>query len=132
MHVSKASILVILATCAAVVAFLDVAKAVQIRDEDEVKFIQDLPDTRTQTFVAAAAAMDDCPEPQVNGKPKTEWPELVGKTPDEAKAVLERDAPGFKVQVLGPDMMATMEWNCKRIRLWLDKSGKISRKPIIG
>lgn len=42
---------------------LEVAQAVQVRDDDDVKFIQDLPDTRRQTFVAAAATMDECSEP---------------------------------------------------------------------
>lgn len=68
----------------------------------------------------------------VNGEPKTQWPELVGQTPDEAKAILQQEAPGFHIQVLGPDMMATMDWNCKRIRLWLDNTGRVGRKPIIG
>jgi len=66
------------------------------------------------------------------GQPKAEWPELQGKTVEEAKAVLQQEAPGFQIQVIGPDMMATMEWRCDRIRLWLDKQQRVSQAPRVG
>jgi hypothetical protein len=67
-----------------------------------------------------------------DGQPKIEWPELQGKTADEAKAVLEKEAPGFKIQVIGPDMMATAEYRCERIRIWLNKQQRVSQPPRVG
>lgn len=66
------------------------------------------------------------------GEPKFEWPELQGKTADEAKAVLDKEAPGFKIQVIGPDMMATADYRCERIRIWLGKDRKVSQPPRVG
>jgi hypothetical protein len=131
MQVKKRYLLSVLALISLVASFGG-SHAIQVRDEDSVKFIQDLPDTSTQTFIAAAATMDGCSEPIVNGEAKTQWPELIGKTADEAKVILQQEAPGFHIQVLGADMMATMDWNCRRIRVWLDDTGKVARKPIIG
>lgn len=66
------------------------------------------------------------------GAPKAEWPELEGKTAAEAKAALEQEAPGFKIQVIGPDMMATADYRCDRIRIWLNKEQRVSQPPRIG
>lgn len=68
----------------------------------------------------------------VNGQPKAEWPELVAKTADEARAVLAAEAPGLTVQVLGPDMMATMDYRTDRIRIWLGSDQRVARPPRIG
>lgn len=50
----------------------------------------------------------------VEGQSKVEWPELVGKPAEEARKVLDAEAPGFNIQTIGADMMATMEWRCNR------------------
>lgn len=43
-----------------------------------------------------------------------------------------RPAPPSVAQVIGPGMMATMEWRCTRIRIWLDKQQRVSQPPMIG
>lgn len=58
----KRAVLAVVLICCVCVALFEAIQGVQVRDEDDVKFIQDLPDTDTQTFVAAAAAMDVCTE----------------------------------------------------------------------
>lgn len=68
----------------------------------------------------------------VDGVPKAAWPELVGLPGDEAAAVVRREAPTLQVQVLGAGMMATMDYRCDRVRLWLDEAGRVSRPPRIG
>jgi len=68
----------------------------------------------------------------VNGQPKTEWPELVGKTADEAKQVLEREAPGRRIVVLRPGMCITADYRTDRIKVWLDADGMVARPPRIG
>jgi hypothetical protein len=66
------------------------------------------------------------------GQPKIEWPELEGATAAAAQAALEKEAPGFRVQVIGPDMMATAEYRCDRIRVWLNKQQRVSQPPRVG
>jgi hypothetical protein len=50
----------------------------------------------------------------VGGQSKTEWPELVGKPAQEAVDTIKAQAPGFTVQTIGHDMMATTDWRCDR------------------
>jgi hypothetical protein len=57
---------------------------------------------------------------------------LEEKTAAEAKAALEQEAPGFKIQVIGPDMMATADYRCDRIRIWLNKEQRVSQPPRVG
>lgn len=88
--------------------------------------------TRRRNGLSSESSMSCPSKPQEAGQPKAEWPELQGKTVEEAKAVLQQEAPGFQIQVIGPDMMATMEWRCDRIRLWLDKQQRVSQAPRVG
>lgn len=67
-----------------------------------------------------------------SGKGKNQWPELVGKTADQAKAVLQKEAPEFQIQVIPPDHFATMDYRCERIRIWLNKQQLVSQPPMIG
>jgi len=61
--------------------------------------------------------------------PKSKWPELVGKTAEEAEAVVKDEAPDVKIQVMPAGSFGTMEYNPGRVRLWLDEDGKVSRAP---
>ena len=70
--------------------------------------------------------------PAEAGASKTEWPELEGKTAEEAKAALQQEAPGFHIQVIGPDMFATADYRCDRIRVWLNKQQRVSQPPRVG
>jgi len=68
----------------------------------------------------------------VDGQPKVEWPELVGKTADEAKQVLEREATGRRVAVLSHGMCITADYRTDRIQVWLNADGTVARPPRIG
>ncbi|WIA21008.1 hypothetical protein OEZ85_005343 [Tetradesmus obliquus] len=77
--------------------------------------------------------MEQCPaDPVVGGQSKTQWPELVGKPAQEAVDTIKAQAPGFTVQTIGHDMMATTDWRCDRIRIWLDSAGNVSMAPRVG
>lgn len=82
--------------------------------------------------VSACLPVCCCPCNTESGEPKIEWPELVGKTADEAKAAVEKEAPGFTIQVIGHDMMATADYRCERIRIWLGKDNRVSQPPRVG
>lgn len=51
----------ILLFCAACVAVYLCVEAVQVRDDDDIKFLKDGIEETHQTFQAAAADMDKCP-----------------------------------------------------------------------
>lgn len=59
-------------------------------------------------------AVSVVPAVAVGGQSKTQWPELVGKPAQEAVDTIKAQAPGFTVQTIGHDMMATTDWRCDR------------------
>jgi hypothetical protein len=64
---------------------------------------------------------------------KTEWPELVGKPVDYAKAQIERETNGqVKVFIIPPNSMVTMDYRLDRVRIMEDEQHKVSTVPIIG
>ncbi|KAK8561759.1 hypothetical protein V6N12_048819 [Hibiscus sabdariffa] len=63
---------------------------------------------------------------------KMEWPELVGLAPDEAEKKIKEDMPTVQIQVVQPNNFVTMDFNRRRVRLYLDPSGKVGRPPRIG
>ncbi|KQK08053.1 hypothetical protein BRADI_2g39280v3 [Brachypodium distachyon] len=47
------------------------------------------------------------------------WPELVGKSVDEAKKVILRDMPEAKIEVLPVDAMVTEDLQYDRVRIFV-------------
>ncbi|KAL4353068.1 hypothetical protein GQ457_06G006920 [Hibiscus cannabinus] len=70
--------------------------------------------------------------PGPNTAPKMEWPELVGLAPDEAEEKIKGDMAMVQIQVVQPNNFVTMDFNRRRVRLYLDPSGKVGRPPRIG
>ena len=66
--------------------------------------------------------------------PRREWPELVGKTGEEAKqVVLATAGPGIKnVDIIPADSMVTTDFRTDRVRIFVDAGGKVARTPIVG
>ncbi|KAK3137346.1 hypothetical protein QOZ80_5BG0451130 [Eleusine coracana subsp. coracana] len=52
--------------------------------------------------------------------PKTEWPELVGRTIKEAEEKIKADRPDLNVQVVTVGTRVTGEFDDKRVRIWVD------------
>eukprot|EP00980_Cylindrotheca_fusiformis_P031300 scaffold26137_cov152-Cylindrotheca_fusiformis.AAC.1 len=63
---------------------------------------------------------------------RSEFPEVIGMTGDEAKATLEQEFPSMTIQVLPHGSMATMDFREDRIRIWLDENGSVSKAPRVG
>ncbi|KAK9123910.1 hypothetical protein Sjap_013512 [Stephania japonica] len=63
---------------------------------------------------------------------KKEWPEVVGFTPEEAEMKIRVDMPMVQFQVVPPNHFVTMDYNLRRVRLFLDSDGKVARPPRIG
>ena len=63
---------------------------------------------------------------------RRKWPELVGKSGGEAKAIVESEAPHLKVVVVPEGSMVTMDHNLQRVRIYINASGAVARPPKLG
>ncbi|PWA78210.1 subtilisin-chymotrypsin inhibitor-2B [Artemisia annua] len=63
---------------------------------------------------------------------KTSWPEVVGRTAEEAEKKIKEDMPGATVQVIPHDSFVTMDFNSNRVRLFVDSSQLVVKAPHIG
>ena len=71
-----------------------------------------------------------CDEPAANMPTnKEEWPELAGKTGEEAKAAILKDDSKLQVDVLPEGSMVTMDYRLDRVRIFVDEAGKVARAP---
>jgi hypothetical protein len=59
--------------------------------------------------------------------PKTEWPELVGRTIKEAEEKIKADRPDLDVQVVTVGTKVTQEFNEKRVRVWVNTVAEIPK-----
>ncbi|XP_071682094.1 subtilisin-chymotrypsin inhibitor-2B-like [Lolium perenne] len=63
------------------------------------------------------------------GGEKTSWPELVGKSVEEAKKVILKDKPEVKIIVVPAGSIVTMDYRTDRVRLFVDTVVEV---PIVG
>jgi hypothetical protein len=63
---------------------------------------------------------------------KDSWPELVGKSSEEAKKKVKEDKPDADVQVVPADAFVTMDYNTGRVRVFVDSDDKVAKAPRIG
>nr|1TM3_I Chain I, chymotrypsin inhibitor 2 [Hordeum vulgare subsp. vulgare]1TO2_I Chain I, chymotrypsin inhibitor 2 [Hordeum vulgare subsp. vulgare] len=63
---------------------------------------------------------------------KTEWPELVGKSVEEAKKVILQDKPAAQIIVLPVGTIVTKEYRIDRVRLFVDRLDNIAQVPRVG
>lgn len=65
--------------------------------------------------------------------PAEQWPELVGRTADEAVAAIRRTNPDIaQVPVLADGSLVTMDFREDRVRVFTDAAGHVTRTPRIG
>lgn len=63
---------------------------------------------------------------------KRKWPELEGKTADEAEAVVKAERPDLTVERISADGMATMDYIDTRVRIKVNAEGVVASPPMIG
>lgn len=68
----------------------------------------------------------------VGAAAKTTWPEVVGMTVEEAERKIKEDMARVQFQVVSPNSFVTMDFNNRRVRLYVDSQGKVFRAPRIG
>ena len=74
-------------------------------------------------------AAKSCDEPAMPATNKEEWPELTGKTGEDAKAAILKDDSKLQVDVLPEGSMVTMDYRLDRVRVFVGDDGKVVRAP---
>ncbi|MCF8881050.1 serine protease inhibitor [Hyphobacterium sp. SN044] len=63
---------------------------------------------------------------------KQEWPELVGKTGEEAKEQVLKDRPDAYVEIKGERDPCTLDFRPNRVRIFVDNDSKVVSVPRTG
>ncbi|CAF0807507.1 unnamed protein product [Rotaria sp. Silwood1] len=63
---------------------------------------------------------------------KTCWPELVGKTGDEAVQLIKEESGLSKVHVCGPGSRTTRDIDDERVRVYVDENNQVTTEPSVG
>jgi len=63
---------------------------------------------------------------------KDSWPELVGKTGEEATAAIKKERPELFVQIKLDGQPVTEDYGFSRVRIFVDKNNKVAHTPRIG
>ncbi|XP_038063304.1 glu S.griseus protease inhibitor-like [Patiria miniata] len=82
----------------------------------------------------AVLVAEGCRQGEGISKPtrKETWPELVGQTGEEAKAVIEREDPTLEVEIVPYGYAVTADYRTDRVRIYLDAEGRVATPPTIG
>jgi hypothetical protein len=66
-------------------------------------------------------------------RPKSDWPELVGKLGIDAANIIKAERPDLtEVTILPKDSMFTMEYREDRVRIVIDIENKVASAPTTG
>jgi len=60
------------------------------------------------------------------------WPECVGKTGEEAKAIISQERPDLELHILPENSMVTMDYRLDRCRIFVDANNKVVGAPRLG
>ena len=63
---------------------------------------------------------------------KSQWPELVGKEGTTAEATIERENPLVDAIIVTEGSSVILNFDCKRVWVWVDDCGIVTRVPMIG
>jgi hypothetical protein len=58
-----------------------------------------------------------------------QWPALLGKKVDDAKAQILKDAPGIDIKTLPQGSATTRDYRINRVRIFYDKNNLVSAIP---
>ena len=61
-----------------------------------------------------------------------EFPQVVGKPGEEAKAIILHEHPDFNVQVLPEGSICTMDYRTNRVRVFVNGQGIVTSVPHTG
>ncbi|KAK7096781.1 hypothetical protein V1264_003845 [Littorina saxatilis] len=69
---------------------------------------------------------------QVQVSAKTTWPELVGKSYEEAAASIRKENPELQVSKVAPGQPMTRDFRHDRVRIMVDENDVIIQAPSVG
>lgn len=61
-----------------------------------------------------------------------EFPQVVGKSGEEAKAIILHEHPDFNVHVLAEGSPCTMDFRTNRVRVFVNGQGIVTSVPYTG
>ncbi|KAL4188733.1 hypothetical protein AMTRI_Chr08g203590 [Amborella trichopoda] len=71
--------------------------------------------------------------PRGHGAPRAKgWPEVVELSVEEAEKKIKADMPMVQLQVVKPDYFVTMDYDLRRVRLYVDATGIVVKTPALG
>lgn len=63
---------------------------------------------------------------------KGQWPEAVGLSGEQAKAIILQDDPTIKVEILDENAATTRDYRPYRVRIFINGDGVVTRAPSRG
>ena len=63
---------------------------------------------------------------------KESWPELVGQTGEEAQKAIQEERSDVTVEILNELSPTTMDYRPDRVRIFVNKEGKVAGPPQCG
>lgn len=63
---------------------------------------------------------------------KSSWPELVGKTGEEAKEIIDRENTKVKAQIISEDAIILTVVVCDRVLVRVNDCGIVTQTPTVG
>ena len=57
------------------------------------------------------------------------WSQCVGTVGEDCRQYIEESSPELKVYIIPPGSVLTMDYNLKRVRIFVNKDGIVVRKP---
>jgi len=70
--------------------------------------------------------------PNVTDPPIRRWPELVGRTGEEAARIIRSQTGFTNIVILPENSIVTMDYRFDRVRIFVDASGNVSSVPTVG
>ena len=62
----------------------------------------------------------------------SKWPQAVGLDAEAAKKIISNDNPMLTVHVINEGAMVTCDYVINRVRITINKEGKVSKVPKLG
>eukprot|EP00541_Cyclophora_tenuis_P010312 CAMPEP_0116551044 /NCGR_PEP_ID=MMETSP0397-20121206/5751_1 /TAXON_ID=216820 /ORGANISM="Cyclophora tenuis, Strain ECT3854" /LENGTH=69 /DNA_ID=CAMNT_0004075917 /DNA_START=147 /DNA_END=356 /DNA_ORIENTATION=- len=63
---------------------------------------------------------------------KSSWPEVVGKTGEEAVAIIQREDENVKAVIVPENAFVTMDYRTDRVRVRVNANGIVVSAPTVG
>lgn len=63
---------------------------------------------------------------------KSSWPELVGRSGNEAERIIEYENPSVDAIIVDYGLVVSTDFRCDRVWIWVSKTGIVNRTPFIG